>query len=52
VVKLRSKAVSDARSNRTLGAVREGTRVVIDTDWLVLTIGDLILEAGARQGRG
>ena len=45
VVKLRSKAVSDARSNRTLGSVREGTGVVIDGDGLVLTIGYLILEA-------
>jgi S1-C subfamily serine protease len=45
VVKLRSKAVSDARSNRTLGSVREGTGVVIDADGLVLTIGYLILEA-------
>jgi S1-C subfamily serine protease len=45
VVKLRSKAVPDARSNRTLGAVREGTGVVIDTNGLVLTIGYLILEA-------
>jgi S1-C subfamily serine protease len=45
VVKLRSKAVPDARSNRTLGSVREGTGVVIDADGLVLTIGYLILEA-------
>jgi S1-C subfamily serine protease len=45
VVKLRSRAVSDARSNRTLGRVREGTGVVIDADGLVLTIGYLILEA-------
>jgi S1-C subfamily serine protease len=45
VVKLRSKAVSDARSNRTLGPLREGTGVVIDADGLVLTIGYLILEA-------
>ncbi len=45
VVKLRSKAVADARSNRTLGPVREGTGVVIDASGLVLTIGYLILEA-------
>jgi S1-C subfamily serine protease len=45
VVKLRSRAVPDARSNRTLGPVREGTGVVIDADGLVLTIGYLILEA-------
>jgi S1-C subfamily serine protease len=45
VVKLRSQTVPDARSNRTLGPVREGTGVVIDADGLVLTIGYLILEA-------
>jgi serine protease Do len=45
VVRLRSTAVADARSNRTLGPQREGTGVVIDTDGLVLTIGYLILEA-------
>ncbi len=45
VVRLRSKAVGDARSNRTLGLQREGTGVVIDADGLVLTIGYLILEA-------
>jgi S1-C subfamily serine protease len=45
VVKLRSKSVSNARSNETLGPMREGTGVVIDGDGLVLTIGYLILEA-------
>jgi S1-C subfamily serine protease len=45
VVKLRSKAVANARSTKTLGAQREGTGVVIDGDGLVLTIGYLILEA-------
>jgi len=45
VVKLRSKAVADARSNKALGPRREGTGVVIDADGLVLTIGYLILEA-------
>ncbi|HET9488590.1 MAG TPA: S1C family serine protease [Methylomirabilota bacterium] len=45
VVKLRSKAVADARSNKTLGSVREGTGVVLDAQGLVLTIGYLILEA-------
>lgn len=45
VVKLRSTAVANARSNRTLGPVREGTGVVIDGNGLVLTIGYLILEA-------
>ena len=45
VVKLRSQAVSGARSSRLLGAQREGSGVVIDASGLVLTIGYLILEA-------
>jgi serine protease Do len=45
VVKVRSKAVADARSSRSLGAQREGTGVVIDSSGLVLTIGYLITEA-------
>ena len=45
VVKLRSKAVSNARSSRSLGAQREGTGVVIDSNGLVMTIGYLITEA-------
>ena len=45
VVKVRSKAVANARSNRTLGAERQGTGVVIDSEGLVLTIGYLITEA-------
>jgi len=45
VVRLRSRAVVDARSAPTLGTEREGTGVVIDASGLVLTIGYLILEA-------
>jgi S1-C subfamily serine protease len=45
VVKLRSRAVADARSAVTLGTQREGSGVVISADGLVLTIGYLILEA-------
>ncbi|MEK6592988.1 MAG: S1C family serine protease [Pseudomonadota bacterium] len=45
VVKVRSKAVSDARSSRSLGQQREGTGVVIDSSGLVMTIGYLIVEA-------
>jgi serine protease Do len=45
VVKVRSKAVADARSSRTLGTQREGTGVVIDSKGLVMTIGYLIIEA-------
>ncbi len=45
VVNLRSRISAGARSSRTLGAKREGTGVVIDSQGLVLTIGYLILEA-------
>jgi serine protease Do len=45
VVKIRSTAVADARTSRSLGSSRQGTGVVIDSDGLVLTIGYLILEA-------
>ena len=45
VVKVRAKAVANARSGRSLGPQREGTGVVIDSNGLVLTIGYLILEA-------
>jgi serine protease Do len=45
VVKVRSRAVTDARSSDSLGARREGTGVVLDATGLVLTIGYLVLEA-------
>jgi S1-C subfamily serine protease len=45
VVKVRSKAVNNARSMRTLGPQREGSGVVIGSDGLVLTIGYLVVEA-------
>jgi len=45
IVKLRSKSVANARSAGTLGAQREGTGVVIDSNGLVMTIGYLITEA-------
>ena len=45
VVKLRSRAIANARSASTLGPQREGSGVVIDAQGLVLTIGYLILEA-------
>ena len=47
VVRIRSKAVSNARSLRTLGPQREGSGVVIDSEGLVLTIGYLIIESEA-----
>jgi serine protease Do len=45
VVKVKSQAVRNARSAASLGAEREGTGIVIDTNGLVLTIGYLITEA-------
>jgi len=45
VVKVKSKAVANARTSRSLGPQREGTGVVIGSDGLVLTIGYLIVEA-------
>jgi serine protease Do len=45
VVGVEVMAVEDARSNATLGRIREGSGVVIGDDGLVLTIGYLILEA-------
>lgn len=49
VVGLQAVAVAGAGSARTLGAVRQGSGVVIDADGLVLTIGYLILEAEQVQ---
>jgi len=45
IVKVRARAVPDARSSATLGEEREGTGVVIGDDGLVLTVGYLIVEA-------
>ena len=45
IVKVRARAVPNARSSATLGQEREGSGVVIDNDGLVLTIGYLIVEA-------
>src|SRR5688572_12195204 len=45
VVKVTSMAVRGARSSAALGAQREGTGVVIDSNGLVLTIGYLVTEA-------
>jgi serine protease Do len=49
VVGVQSLAVADARSNSTLGRVRQGSGVVIGGDGLILTIGYLILEADQVQ---
>jgi len=45
VVRVKSQAVRDARSSASLGAQREGTGIVIDSNGLVLTIGYLVTEA-------
>jgi serine protease Do len=45
VVRVRMKAIPDARSNATLGESREGTGVVIDERGHVVTIGYIVIEA-------
>lgn len=45
VVRLQTRVVADARSRNSLGPVREGTGIVIDSGGLILTIGYLIQEA-------
>jgi len=49
VVRVRMKALPDARSNETLGPLREGTGVVIDDAGHVLTIGYLVIESDAIE---
>jgi serine protease Do len=49
VLGVQSLALPNARSNSTLGRVRQGSGVVIGSDGLVLTIGYLILEADQVQ---
>lgn len=45
VVKVRAEIPADARTAGSLGPLREGSGVVIDSRGLILTIGYLILEA-------
>jgi len=45
VVRVRTRALPDARSNASLGAVREGSGVIIDEKGYILTIGYLVIEA-------
>jgi serine protease Do len=45
IVKVRARAVPNARSTATLGQEREGTGTVIGADGLVVTVGYLIVEA-------
>ena len=49
VVGVQALALDGARSNATLGRIRQGSGVVIGPDSLVLTIGYLILEADQVQ---
>jgi S1-C subfamily serine protease len=49
VVRVRTKALPDARTRRTLGVEREGSGVVIDDEGHVLTIGYLVLEPDAIE---
>jgi serine protease Do len=49
VVKIKMKALSDARSNATLGPSREGSGVIIDDRGHILTIGYLVIEADAIE---
>jgi S1-C subfamily serine protease len=45
VVRVRMKAIPNARSNATLGSNREGTGVVIDGRGHIVTIGYIVIEA-------
>ncbi len=49
VVKVRAQVPAEARTAGTLGPLREGNGVLIDSNGLVLTIGYLILEASRVQ---
>jgi serine protease Do len=52
VVQIETTALSDARSNATLGRERSGSGVVIDARGYVLTIGYLVIEAESIAVRG
>jgi serine protease Do len=45
ILKVRTRAVPNARSSATLGQEREGSGVIIGDDGLVVTVGYLIVEA-------
>src|SRR5258707_9155458 len=49
VVRVRMKAIPDARSNTTLGPTREGTGVVIDERGHIVTIGYIVIEADSIE---
>jgi S1-C subfamily serine protease len=49
VVRVRARALPDARSSATLGSSREGSGVIIDDMGHILTIGYLVIEADAIE---
>src|SRR3979490_588176 len=49
VVRVRMKAIPNARSNATLGPSREGTGVVIDERGYIVTIGYIVIEADSIE---
>jgi S1-C subfamily serine protease len=49
VVRVKMRALPDARSNTTLGSEREGSGVLIDDRGHILTIGYLVIEADAIE---
>lgn len=49
VVKVKARALPDARSSASLGSMREGSGVIIDDRGHVLTIGYLVIEADAIE---
>lgn len=49
VVRVKMKAIPNARSNRNLGENREGTGVVIDNRGHIVTIGYIVIEADSIE---
>jgi S1-C subfamily serine protease len=49
VVRVRMKAIPNARSNANLGPSREGTGVVIDESGHIVTIGYIVIEADSIE---
>ena len=49
VVRVKARALPDARSSATLGAERAGSGVIIDERGYILTIGYLVIEADAIE---
>lgn len=49
VVRVKAKALPDARSNATLGQSREGSGIVIDASDHIVTIGYLVIEPDAIE---